>query len=115
MFADYCKARAREKGRLGAQSNCDGLLTFADPAQSRADADAEAREELERFIDHLPESSRAIVKLLLQGHTYDHVGRVLKITAAEVEETIQRIEWPKGFRPAQTSEEMISLGLDIDE
>ena len=53
MFADYCEDRELERARFGTRQDSSCLLTYADPAETRA--------ELERFIiDDLPERERAI-------------------------------------------------------
>jgi len=93
-FADYCKARDKERKRLGVRNDQSRLLTCVDPAEARA--------ELERFIGELPVLEREILERLRNGQGWDQIGHEFGISPAEAKDAIQRIDWPGGLsRPTK--------------
>ena len=109
IFADYCKARAMERKRLGVRNDDYRLLTYADQTEARAKSRAISRAELARRIAALPYPERKIVTLLWKGKSYDEIGSTLGMTPAKVKKIVQRLKRLKGSSPRNRRRKNVSL------
>jgi DNA-directed RNA polymerase specialized sigma24 family protein len=97
LFADYLRARYRERNRLGERQDAASLADVEDPIEDPIDD--EKAKSLWAFIEGLPPQERDIVERRQAGEKWADIAAYYQKTVKELKEAVQSLEWPEGSLP----------------
>jgi DNA-directed RNA polymerase specialized sigma24 family protein len=93
LFADYLRARYRERNRLGERQDAASLAEVHDPSND------EKAKSLWTFIEGLPSQERNIVERLQSGEKWADIAAHYQKTVEELKEAVYSLKWPEGRLP----------------